>query len=121
MGNTSFVEKFENSQWLGKQTMLNESKDTVKFQLPKDTHWNSQPTNIDTYIKNRSSYINICQDQQIKSRIAQLVKNYNLHQQVKELQMQIKLLADMLNMVQGDNATLADACRAWLNLAKDKN
>ena len=35
--------------------------------------------------------------------------------------MQLKPLTDMLDMVQGNNAALVDACRAWLTLAKDKN
>ena len=35
--------------------------------------------------------------------------------------MQLKPLADVLVMVQGDNATLAVACRVWFILAKIEN
>ena len=35
--------------------------------------------------------------------------------------MQLKSLADMLDMVQRDNAKLADACRVRLILAEDEN
>ena len=49
------------------------------------------------------------------------MNNYCLYQQVKELQIQLKPSANILDMVQGDNATLADACRAWLSLTEDTN
>ncbi|KAK2166851.1 hypothetical protein LSH36_34g01078 [Paralvinella palmiformis] len=38
---------------------LTECPDTVKPQLPTETRWKSQPICIDTFIKNRSSYMNI--------------------------------------------------------------
>ena len=63
----------------------------------------------------------IYQEHEIESRIEQFINNYNLYQQVKELQMQLKPLADSLDMVQENNAIMADAYQAWLSLPEDEN
>ena len=102
---------------------LKQQPNTVKPQLPNDTRWNSQLTCIDTFLKNRSAYLKICEENEeaIDARISQLVNNYNLYKQVKDLHAQLQSVGKCLDKLQGDSATLADACHEWLGLMKDKN
>lgn len=97
---------------------LKELPDTVKPQLPNETRWNSQINCISTFLKNRPAYLQICENHEgdIDVRIQRLVNDYNLFKQVKVLFQQLQPIATALNNVQGDEATIADACHEWLKL-----
>ena len=51
--------------------------------------------------------------------IENLINNYNLYKQCKDLLIQIKPISVCQDVFQWDSATLADACSAWLGLMKN--
>lgn len=97
---------------------LKELHDTVKPQLPSEVRWNSHIECISTFIKNRPAYLNICENHEndIDIKIQRLVNDYNLFKQVKDLFQQLQPIAKTLNILQSDDATIADACSEWLKL-----
>jgi len=97
---------------------LKEMSSTVKPQLPCDTRWNSQLTCIETFIRNRPAYLTIVHEHEdaTDSRIAQLVNDFNLYKQAKDMSMQLKPIAVALDRLQSDKSGLADACHEWLSL-----
>ena len=98
--------------------LLKEMSNTVKPQLPCDTRWNSQLTCIETFIRNRPAYLTIVHEHEdaTDSRIAQLVNDFNLYKQAKDMSMQLKPIAVDLDRLQSDKSGSADACHEWLSL-----
>lgn len=102
---------------------LQEYPESVKPQLQCDTRWNSQLACIDTFLKNRPFFQKIVEEHEdsIERDIANLINNYNLYKQCKDLMTQIKPISVGLDKLQRDTATLADACSVWLGLAKEQS
>ena len=79
-------------------------------------------TCIETFIRNRPTYVNIVHDDDgIDSNISRLVNDFNLYKQAKDLFQQLKPVATALDRLQSDKAGLADACHEWLLLMENDN
>lgn len=74
-------------------------------------------------MRNRPFYQKIVEDHEdkIEKDIANLINNYNLYKQCKDLLIQLKPISVCLDVLQRDSATLADACSAWLGLMKEES
>lgn len=103
--------------------LLKEIPNTVKPQLPGDTRWKSQLTCIESFHRNKHAYMQIIEENEhhIDKDVSNIIRNYNLYKQSKDLLLQLKPIADALDRLQSDTATLDEACRVWLSLLKDEN
>ena len=66
---------------------LSAHKDSCKPQLPGDTRWKSQLMCLDTFIKNRSIYMQICQyhEDEFEKSIVHKIQDYNIFRNVRDL------------------------------------
>lgn len=101
--------------------LLREEQDSVKPQLPGDTRWNSQLHCVESFLRNRPYFQKIVEnnENEITKDIAQLINDYHLYKQCKDLLIQLKPLSLGLDILQKDTATLADSCEVWSNLLKE--
>ena len=104
-------------------SLLDEKQGSVKPQLPGDTRWNSQLDCIQTYLTNRPLMVLIVAEQDdphsvIDARIVKLINNVGLLNEAKSLHAQLQPVANALDRLQSDNATIADACEEWLSLLR---
>lgn len=102
-------------------SLLHEKSGSVKPQLPGDTRWNSQLDCIQTYLTNRPLIVLIIAEQDdadsvIDSHILKLISNIGLLNEAKNLHAQLQPVANALDRLQSDNASIADACEEWLKL-----
>lgn len=103
--------------------LLKDVPNSVKPQLPGDTRWNSQVTCIESFLRNRQAYQKITEEneQHVDRDIANLINNYHLYKQAKDTMLQLKPIAESLNRLQSDDATIDDACHVWLSLLKEES
>lgn len=102
--------------------LLKEISNTVKPQLPGDTRWKSQLVCIESFHRNRHAYQKITEEHEdcIDRDISNLINNYNLYKQSKDTLSQLKPIADSLDRLQSDSATIDEACHTWLSLLKEE-
>lgn len=100
---------------------LKECNDHAKPQLPCNTRWNSQIACLETFIKNHSHYTKIINDHtsDIDLNIINIIRDFNLYSNVKDLLLQLKPVADALNIIQSNSSTLADSCHLWCSLMQN--
>lgn len=100
---------------------LSEIADSVKPQLPGDTRWKSQLTCLDTFLKNRSHYMRIVQDNEddFDQQIARKIQDVGIYRNAKDLASQLGPVAAALDRCQGDSVSIADACDAWISLQRE--
>ena len=98
--------------------LLGEIEGSIKPHIPGVIRWNSQLQCIETFLRNCPYMILIAAKDEdlIEDRIKNLIQNVGLFNEVKSLRQQLSPIADALNKLQGDSATIADACEKWLNL-----
>lgn len=98
--------------------LLSAHKDSCKPQLPGETRWKSQLLCLDTFIKNRSFYVQISQDheEEFDKSIIQKIQDFNIFRNVRDLADQLRPIASAIDLCQSDNKNIADACDVWLSL-----
>jgi hypothetical protein len=97
---------------------LSAVKDSVKPQLPGDTRWKSQLLCLDTFLKNSSIYMQICQDheEEFDRSILQKIKDYNIFRNARDLAEQLRPIATAIDQMQSDSCSFADVCHIWIQL-----
>ena len=100
---------------------LREKANTVKPQLPCATRWSSQLDCLESFLKNRPAYIEVCEEiENMDEAIKRLVNDYALSKNIKDLAAQLEPIRVALNKLQSDSATLADAVEVWLDLESNE-
>ena len=102
---------------------LKDCPGSVKPQLPGETRWKSQMTCIDTFLTNRPFYMQICDhhEDEIDAAISKKVRDVNIFRNARDLKLQLKPIADAIDVCQSDNTSIADACNVWLELSEHKD
>lgn len=75
----------------------------------------------DTFLHNRPFFQKKVEDHEndIDTGIANLINNYNLYKQCKDLSAQLTPISDGLNILQRDKTSIADACQVCLSLPNE--
>lgn len=99
-------------------SLLNHFPGSVKPILPGATRWNSQIDCFRSFVTNRPHMCAIVNDDNnnIETRIANLVNNIALISEVKHQISQLQPIAVALDRAQSDTCGLADTCEDWLSL-----
>ena len=94
---------------------------SVRPQLPGDTRWGSQLTACETFLKNRTHYLQIVQDHgdDVDRSVAQKIMDMNLFHQVRDLASQLQPISEAITRAQKDNTNLADACDIFFALLEE--
>ena len=114
------IQKYFQNNHKSKDWLI-ECPDTVKPQLPTETSWKSQLTCIDTFIKNRSSYMNIVHKPKddFYKQIASKIQDISIYHNARNLATQLRPIAVALNKAKSDSHSIADSCHMWLSLQQD--
>ena len=85
---------------------------SVRPQLPGDSRWGSQLSSCETFLKNRTHYLQIVQDHgdDVDRSVAQKIMDMNLFRQVRDLASQLQPISEAITRAQKDNTNLADPC-----------
>lgn len=89
---------------------LLKKKGGVMPQIPNDTRWNSQLACLNTFNRNYLIYREINKEDPtvIEERIGNKLNGMNLYKNSLDLEEQIKIVENVLDQLQKDNATLKD-------------
>ncbi|KAK2142978.1 hypothetical protein LSH36_890g00018 [Paralvinella palmiformis] len=100
---------------------LTECPEIVKPQLPTETRWKGQLTCINTFIKNRSSYMNIIHKHKddFEKQIARKIQDISIYRSARDLATQLCPIAVALDKAQSDSHSMADLCHMGLYLQQD--
>lgn len=100
---------------------LRERADVVKPQLPCETRWNSQLKCLQSFLTNHAVYLSIVNEHadDIDRQVTDIIRNFNLYKQVKDLVKQLDPISVALDHLQKDTANIADATHEWLGLLKN--
>ena len=101
---------------------LNEIGESVKPQLPGDTRWKSQLTCLESFVKNRRFYQQICEEHEneIDANISKKILDMSIYRNAKDLIEQLRPVASAIDTCQSDKTSIADACHTWLSLGEDQ-
>lgn len=93
----------------------------IKPQLPCETRWNSQLKCLQSFLTNHAAYLSIVNEHldDIDRVVTDLIRNFNLHKQVKDLVKQLQPISIALDQLQKDTANIADATHEWLALLQN--
>lgn len=101
--------------------LLRESAGAHRPALPSSTRWHSMLNTLDSFLHNRTSYITIAQEhpEEISAQISHLVHDFHLYSEAKSLQTLLTAVVQLIDKLQANSFTIADACELWMNLATD--
>lgn len=99
---------------------LKEAQGSHKPQIPGETRWNSQLECLDSYINNRSHYLQIIHEHENECKwdenVVRKINDYALYKNAKDLTEQLRPVACALDKLQSDSTSIADACDIWMDL-----
>ncbi|KAK2146527.1 hypothetical protein LSH36_602g01037 [Paralvinella palmiformis] len=97
---------------------ITECPDTVKPQFSTETRSKSQLAYIETFIKKRSSYMNIVHEHEddFDKQIARKIQDIRIYRNAQDLATQLRPIAVALDKAQSDSHSIADPCHMWLSL-----
>ncbi len=94
---------------------------SIKPQLPCETRWKSQMNCLDTFLHNRTLYLQIVQEHEddMDQNISRKIMDMNIYRQAKDLCAMLRPMANAIDATQRDAATIADATDVFLSLLRD--
>lgn len=97
---------------------LAQTEGSIRPALPCDVRWKSQDACLESFIRNRPFYMEICQDHDddIDKTIVSRVMDYNLFTLAKELKAQLSPISQAIDIFQSNSTGLAKACDTWIAL-----
>ncbi|KAF0288517.1 Mediator of RNA polymerase II transcription subunit 20 [Amphibalanus amphitrite] len=97
---------------------LAQKEGTVRPQLPAETRWNSQVDTLKSFIRNRQAYVAISAEHEpeMDETVTQRVNSLGLYRSIQDLVCQLEPIAEGVDRLQSDSATLADTVAVFQDL-----